>query len=225
MSTCLALETSSEACSVAFYQDGHLQSFRISETSKAHVALLTPFIREVLKETECPKPDVVALSNGPGSYTGLRVGLSTAKALAYSWNVPLLCVPTLQIIWEKYLQEHPEAEQSYQEVHIGLDARRMDFFYTRFSPLHPHHFMPTTQSVDPFWIDSLRNNGRHLFLGTGVEKLCHLQPLISDLVWHHVEPDAMHMKKIITSMFQQKQFADLAYVEPWYGKPFYSPSK
>lgn len=122
----LHIETSTKICSVALSQDGSLLSFVDEMDGSNHTSLLAPMIRDLLKSASITIKDLGAISvcSGPGSYTGLRVGGSTAKAMAYSLNIPLLSIPTLAALAWAGFKEHPEADY----VLPMLDARRNEVY-------------------------------------------------------------------------------------------------
>jgi tRNA threonylcarbamoyladenosine biosynthesis protein TsaB len=134
MSYILHLETATKACSVALSKDGKLVQIKESRDEQySHGENLTLYIQDVLgREGISPKDlDAVSLSSGPGSYTGLRIGVSVAKGLCYSLSIPLLAIDSLSCI-------HELAKQKYVQTIIPMiDARRMEVFLLRFRKQHP----------------------------------------------------------------------------------------
>jgi len=132
--TILAIETSTSVCSAAWCIDGQCVAERIHTEGSNHAALLPVFIDELLVEANHHgwRADAVAVSAGPGSYTGLRIGVSTAKGLCYGWNVPLIAVPTLDILIQSFLSSHPSPItynlSPFTSLIPMLDARRMEVY-------------------------------------------------------------------------------------------------
>ena len=128
----LCIETSGKNCSVALFEDLQLVSIREVHTEQfSHSENLHVFIEQVLKESNLqPKAiKAIAISAGPGSYTGLRIGVATAKGLCYGWDIPLIALPTLRILAEQVSYEFTDIEY----IIPMIDARRMEVFTAVYS--------------------------------------------------------------------------------------------
>ena len=123
----LLIETATQVCSVALYDGGSIVATRGSDSPNAHSSHLAVFVDEIMKERGIEPSDIdaVCVSSGPGSYTGLRIGVSSAKGLCYALGKPLLSVPTLVSMAALYYRQHPE----YQGMVCPMiDARRMECY-------------------------------------------------------------------------------------------------
>ena len=131
MSLILNLETSTQICSVSLSEDGNVIGWKEDSEGRNHAKLLTVFIEDLLKEKGLNPEDLdaIAVSKGPGSYTGLRIGVSAAKGMAYALSIPLISVNTLKMLASGYLQNHQEL-RSQQNILVCpmIDARRMEVY-------------------------------------------------------------------------------------------------
>lgn len=216
MTTILSIETSTSICSVAVHLDGRLISLSELTEPGAHAERLMLLIEEVLEKAKIgfQELDAVAVSEGPGSYTGLRIGVSTAKGLAFGLNKPLIGVNTLQALASAVASREDEL------VIPVLDARRMEVFRQVFD-----WKLNSVAKLDAEVLseDSFKNfleSHRVYFLGDGVDKVESIvqhdhASFISDLSF-----SAQHMGGIAFDKYQKGQFADLAYFVPNYLKEF-----
>ena len=212
----LMIETSTECCSVALACGTQILAKRVDEAPKQHAARLAPYVAEVMQEAGLPEDgwDAVAVSAGPGSYTGLRVGVSTAKGLCFGSRKPLIAVDTLRILALQGIAMH-----GYSRIIPMLDARRMEVYAARFDGTG--HWLDATQAVI-LDADSYRDDldaGTVLFIGTGAEKFSHVctHP---NAVFQPCFPLAEAMLIPAREAMQKKEFEDVAYFEPFYLKEF-----
>ena len=142
----LLIETATQICSVALAADGEILTRRDSDTPNAHSTRLSVFIDEVLKECHLTPRDLAAVcvSAGPGSYTGLRIGVSTAKGFCYALGIPLLSVPTLLSMAALYCRQHPDYHGLLCPM---IDARRMECYtmIVESGKLHPEGELNTLE--------------------------------------------------------------------------------
>ena len=223
----LMIETSTECCSVALACGTQILAKRVDEAPKQHAARLAPYVAEVMQEAGLPDDgwDAVAVSAGPGSYTGLRVGVSTAKGLCFGSRKPLIAVDTLRILALQGtvmpgLTGHlaPTGHLPHRIIPM-LDARRMEVYAARFDATG--HRLDATQAVI-LDADSYRDDldaGTVLFIGTGAEKFSHVctHP---NAVFQPCFPLAEAMLIPAREAMQKKEFEDVAYFEPFYLKEF-----
>lgn len=216
----LQIETSTVCCSVALSNDGKtLDEIIINKGSFQHAEQLHPLIDTLLSKNQLKANQLtaVAVSFGPGSYTGLRIGVSAAKGLAYALEIPLITIDTLQIL------------SNGIEVNEGLiipmiDARRMEVytatFWTNGQRLEPTRALIVEESA----FNHL-NSTLHI-VGDAQQKA---KELLSHerFVFHEnvVYPLAKNMSALAFEKYQNKEFADIAYCEPQYVKEFYSTAK
>jgi tRNA threonylcarbamoyladenosine biosynthesis protein TsaB len=178
MALILYLETATKICSVALAKDEKLLGLRETAVSNSHSELITVFIGEVLNEAGIGinEIDAVAVSKGPGSYTGLRIGVSTAKGLCYSLDKPLISVSTLQSMAFGALKVYPEIDKE-TIICPMLDARRMEVYYA-FYDSNMHEVKPDSAAIitENYFSDIPENKKLFLF-GDGAEKC---EPLFKD---------------------------------------------
>ena len=216
MARILSIETSTAALSVALAQDGTVVAERVCEEPRRQAALTAPLVKEVLDAAglrvgDC---DAVCVSAGPGSYTGLRVGASTAKGLAFGAGIPLLSVGTLDILVAGVI-DHGD---NYRIVPM-IDARRMEVYTAVFSP-DGRRLTPVEAKVisaDSF--ADLLAEGPVLLVGDGAKKCASVlqHPNVS---FREAAPLARHMAQLAEAAFRAGKFEDVAYFEPFYLKDF-----
>ena len=216
----LCIETSGKNCSVALFEGLQLVSIReVHSEQFSHSENLHVFIEQVLKESNLqPKAiKAIAISAGPGSYTGLRIGTATAKGLCYGWDIPLIAVPTLRILAERvsdYLTD-------IQYIIPMIDARRMEVFTTiyrsDFSTEVAAHPEILTETSFASYLDQWKT----LFLGDGASKFATICSHPNAVFVTDQYPSAQQMGKLAMSLYEKRQFEDIAYFEPFYLKEFY----
>lgn len=214
----LCIETSTDVCSVALCENGVASSHLELFNSNAHANNLTPFIEKLFDNNKISIKDIdaVAVSSGPGSYTGLRIGVSTAKGICYALNKPLIAVPTLDIIAEAIFNSNPEINI----VAPMIDARRMEV-YTQLISRSGNHISDVEAKIidnNSFAEDLLKN--KISFGGNGAMKC---KPFIvnSNATFvPNIFPLAYNMAKLAQNKFDAKNFESVAYFEPFYLKEF-----
>lgn len=247
MERILLIETSTALCSTALAEDGVITAYRESSAPKAHASLTAVFVQEMLAErgitlSDC---DAVCVSKGPGSYTGLRVGVSTAKGLCFGADKPLLAVGTLdtlvaQAVADRSLNvtsdpvvtaDHPLDVTSGRLTvipdQIGdplfiipmIDARRMEVYSAVFSPDGIQITETTPVIVDENSFAEYLEQGPVLFIGDGAGKC-------ADVIKHpnahfcQCHPKASSMLSPAAAALRAGKFEDVAYFEPFYLKEF-----
>jgi len=213
----ILLETSTSLCSTALVEGDRITAVRKSETPRAHAAMTAPFVAEMLAErglrvSDC---DAVCLSMGPGSYTGLRVGSSTAKGLCFGGSIPLLAVGTLDVLAAQAIAAGLPAGCTH--IVPMIDARRMEVYTAVYSASGSRLTDVTPQIVDETFDTNL--TGGIMFIGDGVSK-CE-QVLAGEGRWFRQEcPTAEAMLQPALEEFRASRFRDTAYFEPFYLKDF-----
>jgi len=219
----LCLETSTKNCSVALADGEDLITFKEDGSDKyTHAEKLHVFIEEVLSQAgiKFSDLDAVAVSEGPGSYTGLRIGVSSAKGMAYALGIPLIAVNTLQAMANSFL---PTEEKSLFIPMI--DARRMEVFCAGFDGLGNQVFPTRAEVLEPDSFPEAKGYDKVLYFGDGAEKCQEvLQPKGFDFVVG-VEASAKGMVKLAAEKFRSSTFVDTAYFEPFYLKDFVAGKK
>lgn len=217
MALILCIETATTNCSVALGRDGETIALKEDYSDNySHAERLHLYIREILEENDLSPVDLdaVAISKGPGSYTGLRIGVSAAKGLCFSLEVPLISVPTL-----RSLADQLSGGDSDFIVPM-LDARRMEVYTAGFSPSKEIVFDTRAQILDELSFGDLLEEGRVSFIGNGITKF---KEICSHPNAHFVEgklPSAAQMPVLSEKKFQKEEFEDIAYFEPFYLKDF-----
>ena len=219
----LCLETATPVCSVALNSACCTLAMRETEGQNAHSEKITNFIREVMEEAKIdyPQLDAVAVSQGPGSYTGLRIGVSTAKGICYAADLPLMAIDTLEAM-AYGIKEKLASQISPDDLLVPMiDARRMEVYASIFDA-NLHKINDTAALViEENSFEDLRKDHRLWLFGDGAPKLSKLfedQPNIN--IIDGFKPSAAYMKVLAEQALQQQQFVDVAYFEPFYLKDF-----
>ena len=218
MAYILHLETSTKQCSVALAFDGKLIASRLLlSESFSHSEKLHLFISEILEEAHL-KPNnlaAVAVSKGPGSFTGLRIGVAAAKGLCFALDLPLISVNSLEIM------VNAPTEKEVDFIIPMLDARRMEVYTAVFDA--KKNWVEVTSALvlvqDSF--NELPKGKRYLILGDGAKKFKKLSPTIDALFTSNdYYPNAADMIRLAWDKFRSEDFESLAYFEPFYLKDF-----
>jgi len=220
MSLILNIETSSSICSVCLSRNGEVISIRETEQEQNHASVLTLFIEELFRKSNLifQELETVALSAGPGSYTGLRIGASTAKGMCYALNIPLVAIDSLEALANGYLKKYsPSAETLLCPI---IDARRMEVYYSLFTSSGKCISESINAIVDENFLTEFKSKPIHFF-GSGAEKVSKVFNDSGNYIFKEFLPSSSFMTTLSFNYFQQKQFANLAYFEPNYIKPFY----
>ncbi len=218
----LNIETSTNVCSVALSKDDELIAEKTSFQSNSHSKLLAHFIDDILKENNISpkKLKAIAVSQGPGSYTGLRIGVSTAKGLAYSLNIPLIAIDTLQIMSQQIIKEHDNLLNKNPILCPMIDARRMEVYTAFFDTENNKISQTTNMIIDQYSFLTPLQSKQFLFFGDGSQK-CKTKITHSNAIFvENIFPLAKYMVDFSEKLFNNKKFVDVAYFEPFYLKPF-----
>ena len=211
----LNIETATKNCSVALAKEGKIIACKeIAEQNFSHAEKLHVFIEELLTENQLQFSDLsaIAVSQGPGSYTGLRIGVSSAKGFCYALNIPMIAIDTLQLI----------AKQIQIEDGIiipMIDARRMEVFTAFYDKNHQQIRNTQAEIIDETSYQEISET-IHL-VGDGTEKF---KNTLTDnkFIFHSdvVFPSAKQMTQLSFDKFIKNDFVDVAYFEPYYLKDF-----
>lgn len=225
MAVILNIDTSTEVCSVALSAEGTVLCHREEFEQRNHATLLSGFMKDCLdrlRELELAL-DAVAVSMGPGSYTGLRIGLSEAKGLAYAMGLPLIGVDTLQLLAVSVMfsgQEYPEGAL-YAPM---IDARRMEVFTGVYDQALTPLMEPTPMILDADSYAGFLEQGPVLFFGNGSDKAREVITSPNAVFVPDVKPLAVDMIALSELKWSRREFLDLAYSTPWYRKEFQATS-
>lgn len=216
MSYILSIETATTNCSVAISKNGET-IFLKEDNSKnySHAESLHVFIDAVLKEAGIlPNAlDAIAISKGPGSYTGLRIGVSAAKGLSFALDKPLISVPTLEALAHQVVCNDGV-------IVSMLDARRMEVYVAVFDSNYNQIIDTQAQVLDADAFAELLNKGKVYFVGNGVEKTKNLIQHPNAVFVENKLPSANEMGKLAFNKYKKSDFEDVAYFEPYYLKDF-----
>ena len=218
MSWLLHIDTAVQLASICLSKEDQAVGVKINSTQNDHASWLQPAIKTLLEEHDVPLNDLAAIcvSAGPGSYTGLRVSMATAKGLCYALQKPLITISTLRMM-------AAAAANGFTADFFCpmIDARRMEVFTAVYDKnlnqvIKPHNLILTEADFSEFF-----GKGKLIFSGNGSEKY---KPLVShpNVLVERVETTSEQMVALCYEKFSNKEFADLAYSEPFYGKEFYS---
>jgi tRNA threonylcarbamoyladenosine biosynthesis protein TsaB len=219
MAFILCIDTATEVCSVAVFNKNELLVINEIKEGNMHASALTNLIENTINEANITLKQLKAIcvSKGPGSYTGLRVGVSTAKGLCYGLNIPLLSVNTLQGIAGFYMQQNPNNKLTLCPM---IDARRMEVYAALFD-INLHELISTQAVVIDEKSFAYELNQQHiLFLGNGAEKckktIIHPHAVFVD----GVQCSAAGLGQLAYQQYLTGNFEDTAYFEPFYLKDF-----
>ena len=213
----LSIETSTEVCSIAVHQDGSLIAEDTSFESYSHAERLAPMIQDTLEKHKLDKANLsaVAISAGPGSYTGLRIGTSTAKGLCYALDIPLIAVNTL----ESMLEGLPEGYENYWKCPM-IDARRMEVYCLVADQTGAIVSPVEAKIINKDSYQQELSDHKILFYGNGAGKCKTVIDSENAKFLEGVTPHARYVGNLAFRLFQEQIFADLAYFEPEYLKPY-----
>ncbi len=220
MSILLNIETSSKNCSVSISQDGKLRSLVEKDSDNyTHSEDLHNFISKALKKIKLTPNDLdaIAVGKGPGSYTGLRIGVAAAKGLCFALNIPLIGLNSLEILCEKY------KAKSNEILFPMFDARRMEVYTMVMNSKKEILKQTTFEIIKQEVFNDFSKDKTWVFFGEGSKKC--KQIIKGDHIKYVDEikhPSASEMTLLSYECFKEKKFEDIAYFEPFYLKEFMS---
>lgn len=225
MSLILAIETGTDICSVGIAKDGELLSLRESDEGRDHARKVGVFVDELLRETGIVPDDLdaVAVGKGPGSYTGLRIGVSFAKGLCYGLQKPLVAVGSLDALAEVAREDYEAGILSVDDWDGAylcpmVDARRMEVYAQVFDTEGRPQGEVSAEVVDEGSFAAFRGQGRpFVIFGSGARKCADVLP---DAVYVEVTPSARGLARLAQQALDEGRTEDIAYFEPFYLKDF-----
>ena len=226
MALILSIETGTDVCSVALANDGELMALRESDEGRDHAKKVALYVDELLRETGVQPDDLdaIAVGKGPGSYTGLRIGVSFAKGMCYALNIPLIAVGSLDALTEVAREDYDagildieDDEWAVARLCPMVDARRMEVYAQVFDnegkPLSDVSAEVITEDSFSAW----HNDGKLVIFGNGSSKCVET---LSDALHVAVAPSARGIVRLAEEAFNAGRFEDIAYFEPFYLKEF-----
>ena len=225
MAVILIIETSTEVCSVALANNGQIIDLIESKEGQNHARLVTVFAETLMKRNAVEPSDLVAVavSKGPGSYTGLRIGVSTAKGICFAGHIPLIAIGTLEAM-AKHVMINPVKyglpENKNRLFCPMIDARRMEVFWMLLDS-QGNVLKPIAANIieETFLSDELIEN-QIVFFGNGAEKCQKVLNSTNAIFVDHIEASAQHMSELVWQSYTKNQLEDVAYFEPFYLKDF-----
>ncbi len=224
----LSIDTATEHASVCISDNEKVLAIEHSAEQNNHASFVQPAIKKILLSACCKltETDAVAVTAGPGSYTGLRIGLTTAKGICYALNKPLILINTLEVLAWASINERkidigkPDATLLFCPM---IDARRMEVFTALYN--HELKILKEPEAIildEKSFAEELKLQPI-IFSGSGSQKyksmVQHPNALYSSVIYH-----AGHLAYLAAHTFAKKDFADIAYCEPLYLKEFFTPS-
>ena len=227
MAAILNIETATPLCTVALAIDGKTVLRRETLEEKSHAARLTVFIEEILEEKglKISDLDAIAVGKGPGSYTGLRIGISTAKGLCYGANIPLIAVSTLKVLYQQLITD---ADLQLRELLAKpdtrlcpmIDARRMEVFTCLYDAAGEEVESISARVIDNESFQHELAAHHVVFFGSGMEKCRSVITSRHAVFFADVYPHASSLALLAEKKYNQKEFENIAYFEPFYLKDF-----
>jgi tRNA threonylcarbamoyladenosine biosynthesis protein TsaB len=221
MVTILSLETATEVCSVALSQNDSIVAMEESAGNNIHSSQLTLFIEKVMRQAGMVLKDVdaIAVSMGPGSYTGLRIGVSAAKGLCYSLDKPLIGISTLKAMAKLALMKKEESVTKASLLCPMIDARRMEVYTAMYDAslkeIHPPDALILAEDTFADHSDSII-----AIFGNGADKCIDLYRHKPNIVFSSIRSSAESVALLAFEEYRQSHFEDVAYFEPSYLKDF-----
>lgn len=225
MSLILCIETGTDICSVGIARDGELLSLRESDEGRDHARKVGVFVDELLRETGIAPDDLdaVAVGKGPGSYTGLRIGVSFAKGLCYGLQKPLVAIGSLDALTEVAREDYEAGILDIEAWDRALlcpmvDARRMEVYAQVFDAEGRAQSEVSAEVIDAESFAAYRNAGRpFVIFGSGARKCV---DVLSGVILAEVAPSARGLARLAQQALDEGRTEDLAYFEPFYLKDF-----
>ena len=218
MARILLIETSTAQLSTALAEDGVVKASRICDEPRMQAALTAPYVKEVLEGLSVKDLDAICVGKGPGSYTGLRVGVSTAKGLCFGAGIPLLSAGTLDVLVSE-AHRLGVVPDGCRHIVPMVDARRMEVYAAVFTPDGRQLTDTAPVIVDASSFAAELAAGPVLFIGDGALK-CREVLTSANAFFAQAYPTAMAMAPLAEAAYNEKRFEDVAYFEPFYLKDF-----
>lgn len=216
MATIINIETATKNCSVSIAKNGEVIAIKeLNDGNYSHAEKLHFFIQEILKETAISLDEIkaIAVSKGPGSYTGLRIGVSTAKGLCFALNKPLISIETLYSLATSITVENGS-------VVPMLDARRMEVYSAVYDSSQLEVRPIQAEIIDETSFSEYLKEDKVYFLGDGAEKCKEVIQHPNAVFIDNKFPSANEMASLSFKKYNEKDFEDVAYFEPFYLKDF-----
>lgn len=221
MSCILNIETSTNVCSVALSQDGVCLYEDVNMEGPSHAQVLAGYVKNAVSfaDSHAIPIDAIAISKGPGSYTGLRIGVSEAKGVAYGRDAKLLSVPTLKLLTVPILLGHEELPEDALLCPM-IDARRMEVYYALYDRALNEVVQTQALVIDSDSFKEYLDKQPIYFMGNGADKCVETIQHPNAHFIKNIVPRAKNMIPLAEMAMAKEQFEDVAYFEPFYLKEF-----
>ncbi|WP_183568203.1 tRNA (adenosine(37)-N6)-threonylcarbamoyltransferase complex dimerization subunit type 1 TsaB [Mucilaginibacter sp. SP1R1] len=228
MSVILQIETATTSCSVALAVDGNVLAFKQINERNIHAEVITLFIEELITNAGLTYDDLdaVAVSCGPGSYTGLRIGVSTAKGLCFALNKPLIAIETLEAMAYAIIGEKVVTVDADTLLCPMIDARRMEVYCALFNTEGVKVRATAADIIDEHSFKEFLSSHKVLFFGDGADKCeAALGGNANAKFLPGFVNSATYLTQKAAERFNNQEFEDVAYFEPYYLKDFIAGKK
>jgi len=218
MAYILCIETSSDLCSVAIAENNTMVASKTVQDRNSHSSGLALYINEILEEAKLTinQVDAIAVSKGPGSFTGLRIGVSLAKGIAFALDLPLIAVSTMKSLTNQVIKAN-DHELYYCPI---IDAKNGELYYAMYDKDYiPIHDVKVGLPEEVIWHGPIALN-QVVFFGDGIEKIRDRINQAGGIIVENIKPEAKYMIPLASEKFNYKDFEDLQYFEPFYLKDF-----
>ena len=219
----LHLETAMAICSVAIAENGKIIAVKETNIANSHSSLITSLVEEALKDAGLGIKDMnaICVSMGPGSYTGLRIGVSTAKGFCYALDIPLIAVNSLLSMASHYASEYTKELKNDTLLCPMIDARRMEVYTALFDEQIQFVKETSADIIDENSFKDFLSQKKIIFFGDGAAKCRDYLSLNKNAIFDDTfSPSSKGMVSVAWQKFQNNQFEDVAYFEPYYLKDF-----
>ncbi len=223
MGLILAIETTANVCSVALFKGVDLVSIKESTKQWSHSSLITPFVEEVVRSANKKLEDIdaISVSKGPGSYTGLRIGISAAKGLCLALSIPLIGINTLESMVHGFTSENGKNPSLYCPL---IDARRMEVFTAVYDNQLNCFLEPSSMIITSDSFSDILSKNKIIFFGSGSTKTASAIQHSNALFAHNFSFSASYMGTLSHHYYENGAFENTAYFKPLYIKDFYTPT-
>ena len=221
----LNIDSATEVASVCVALNGASLALIKNEQQKEHASFIHTGIAGILKKTGYKLKDIeaFAVTSGPGSYTGLRVGMATAKGFCYALSKPLIAINTLEVMTQGAIDTVGRAEKGMLFCPM-IDARRMEVFTAIYNGDIETIFSPRPVILEENFFNDYTINNKVLFFGSGSKKLLGIESNPNS-VFAEIQANAAHLASLAEIAFRHGRFSDISYAEPTYFKDFHSIKK
>ncbi len=225
MSLLLNIDTAISTASISIAKDGHILGEAINIDQKDQGTFIQPAIQSIAKDIGIHLSELAAIAvvAGPGSYTGLRVGMASAKGLCYALGKPLITIGTLNLLTYQAINEAGIAPEDIPTLYCPMvDARRMEVFTAVFDKGLNTVLSPCAMIIDENSFANLLLNNKTIFFGNGAEKWQKINRQ-KNAAFFELKSKTLYMNELSFKKYMANDFADTAYAEPMYIKEFYNP--